>query len=294
MRFSTFQTSRALLPLQQSPAYARTLRSLGRQTQMVQEHGIASALIVGIQTPFGHLRSVIRGPVWETADREEKVDFLLRHSIHILNAEQEDRLAFKQAKFWHAATESSTAVIDLRDEPLVACRPKWRNAYRQATRSGVHVAQSNFDATRDGWIMDMEAAQQKAVGYRGYPRTFTLEFSRLNPDAVVTYVARFCGEPIAAMIFLKHRPSATYHIGWSGAEGRQRNAHHLLMLLAMRDFKADGINHVDLGQIDTVRSPGLARFKIGAGARVLTLGGTWIRRPGWRDALGYVTQAFKS
>ena len=36
-----------------------------------------------------------------------------------------------------------------------------------------------------------------------------------------------------------------------------------------------GVTRVDLGQVDTDTQPGLARFKLGAGADCRSLGGTW-------------------
>jgi hypothetical protein len=37
---------------------------------------------------------------------------------------------------------------------------------------------------------------------------------------------------------------------------------------------------LDLGTVDTENAPGLARFKIGSGAQIRSLGGTWLRIPG--------------
>jgi hypothetical protein len=43
-----------------------------------------------------------------------------------------------------------------------------------------------------------------------------------------------------------------------------------------------GTQVLDLGSVDTVSAPGLARFKLGAGAQVKSLGGTWLHLPGFR------------
>jgi hypothetical protein len=41
-------------------------------------------------------------------------------------------------------------------------------------------------------------------------------------------------------------------------------------------LKERGVRRVDLGTVDTDQSPGLARFKLGAGGVPLTLAGTYL------------------
>ena len=85
--------------------------------------------------------------------------------------------------------------------------------------------------------------------------------------------------PVVAMLFLCHGPVATYHIGWSGPKGRAMGAHNLILASAMEWLADRGHLWLDLGVLDTQANPGLARFKIGAGARVRPMGGTWLRLP---------------
>ena len=59
------------------------------------------------------------------------------------------------------------------------------------------------------------------------------------------------------------------------------NSHHRILMQAAQDFAAMGLTTLDLGQIDTARAPGLARFKWGSGARIIATGGTWLRIPTW-------------
>ena len=48
----------------------------------------------------------------------------------------------------------------------------------------------------------------------------------------------------------------------------------------MRWLACAGVEMLDLGMIDTVNAPGLARFKLGSGAVAQSLGGTWLHAPG--------------
>jgi lipid II:glycine glycyltransferase (peptidoglycan interpeptide bridge formation enzyme) len=53
-------------------------------------------------------------------------------------------------------------------------------------------------------------------------------------------------------------------------------AHHLILWKAMEELKSRGIRVLDLGGVNTVRSEGIARFKMRTGGQVLTLAGTYI------------------
>jgi lipid II:glycine glycyltransferase (peptidoglycan interpeptide bridge formation enzyme) len=78
------------------------------------------------------------------------------------------------------------------------------------------------------------------------------------------------------MMFLIHGQAATYQVGWSNQAGRDLNAHNLLLWQAMLELRQRGIKRLDLGGVNTTRSAGLARFKIGTGGQVLKLPGTYL------------------
>ena len=81
------------------------------------------------------------------------------------------------------------------------------------------------------------------------------------------------------MLFLLHATVATHYLGWTSDRGRQLGAQHRMIITAADTFAGRGLNRLDLGTIDTENAPGLARFKIGTGATVRSLGGTWLRLP---------------
>ena len=92
------------------------------------------------------------------------------------------------------------------------------------------------------------------------------------------FTARKGDDTVAAMLFLVHGRRATYHLGWSSPEGKRTNAHNLTLWQAIRKLKARGLGQIDLGGLNTEDVPGIARFKLGSGARVKTLCGTWFGR----------------
>ena len=83
------------------------------------------------------------------------------------------------------------------------------------------------------------------------------------------------GATVGAMLFLVHGDRATYHIGWSSPKGKQVSAHNLILWRAIAKLRKAGVRELDLGGLNTQDVPGIARFKLGTGARVRTLCGTW-------------------
>jgi lipid II:glycine glycyltransferase (peptidoglycan interpeptide bridge formation enzyme) len=81
---------------------------------------------------------------------------------------------------------------------------------------------------------------------------------------------------VAALPWIKNIMPATYQVGWSGDVGREQNAHNLILWRAIRELRERGVRTLDLGGVNTTRSAGIARFKIGTGGQVLTCAGTFI------------------
>jgi lipid II:glycine glycyltransferase (peptidoglycan interpeptide bridge formation enzyme) len=81
---------------------------------------------------------------------------------------------------------------------------------------------------------------------------------------------------IAAMMFLIHGEAATYQVGWTSDKGRDMHSHNLILWKGIEALKERGIRMLDLGGVNTIRSAGIARFKMSTGGQVLTLAGTYI------------------
>lgn len=167
------------------------------------------------------------------------------------------------------ALESSAAELKSR------MAQNWRNRLNRSLRAGLRVIHGALPADPGHWLLRLDQKQQKAKRYRNYPAVFTAAYAAANMGQARIFEARERGESVAAMLFLCHGSVATYHIGWIGAAGRRAAAHHLLLWRAMLALARRGVTRVDLGQVDTDTQPGLARFKLGAGADCRSLGGTW-------------------
>lgn len=184
-------------------------------------------------------------------------------------------------------TPGFVARIDLtvpRDVRRAGLHQKWRNRLVFGEGQGLQVKRQNLPLRADHWLLVADTLQQSNRGYRNWPVPLTLAFARQNPSSAKLFTAFEGREAVAAMLFLRHGTQATYHIGHSTARGRALGAHNLLLWQATGWLAAQGHKSVELGLIDTGNSPGLARFKLGAGAKTHKLGGTW----GWWPPMGRI------
>jgi lipid II:glycine glycyltransferase (peptidoglycan interpeptide bridge formation enzyme) len=92
----------------------------------------------------------------------------------------------------------------------------------------------------------------------------------------LSYRADLGKTPVAGMIFLIHGSQATYQVGWGNDQGRDEKAHHVLLWRAIAELQTMGIRRLDLGGVNTQRSAGLARFKMGLGGEVRAFAGTYL------------------
>jgi hypothetical protein len=179
-------------------------------------------------------------------------------------------------------TSYATVMLDLKQSPQelrAGLDAKWRNRLVAAEASELKVQRMGSNPGQYRWLLDQEEAQRQQRGFAGLPLPFFDAYilSRKQPDkTVLTMRADLGRERVAAMMFLQHGQAATYQVGWSNEQGRQLNAHNLLLWQAIAALQQRGIQVLDLGGINTARSAGIARFKIGTGGEVRQLAGTYL------------------
>ena len=195
-------------------------------------------------------------------------------------------------------TGYATVMLDLNDEPqkLSERLPgNWYNRLLAAQRSTMKVERIGSKPAQYQWLLDRDQYQQRQRGYRSLPKAFVPAFQRAchafsvsrhstkrsigeraGMDAVFSLRADLGRTPVAAMMFLRHGDTATYHVGWSDPEQRLPGAHNLLLWNAMMQLRTAGVRSIDLGGVNTARSAGVARFKIGTGGEVVVLAGTYL------------------
>ena len=217
-------------------------------------------------------------------DTAQTYEALAAQRIHIINAESAHP-ALPQSGYRQWVRPAHIASLCLSPDPDVlraVMQPKWRRSlerFEAGLPKQITLTHRAFCLDHDRWLLKAEAAQARKRRYKAYPPRLTEAMAELSPKALRLFTLSKAEEPLAAMLFALHGPSATYHIGWSGTEGRRLGAHWLLLWRAMQDLPIRRITTLDLGLVDTEQSAGLARFKLGSGARAHSLGGTWARLP---------------
>ena len=173
-------------------------------------------------------------------------------------------------------TGHSCAIVDLPHYGRQVLRQKWRNRLNAAQARGLRIELADRGKWLD-WVVARYDRVRAAKGFAGPSADFVAQLVRLkSPRQALAAIALDGREPVAGALFLRHGPDASYYVAASDAQGRAANAANLVLWRGLMALKEQGVRKVDLGTIDTDKSPGLARFKLGAGGQPLTLAGTYL------------------
>lgn len=278
-RFDLSDTVSPCVPLPQSPEFARALAALGAPLRRHAAAGVTWQARERRLGPLGRVAVISRGPVGAAADRAAWLRDVARHQpgAVLLEAENFAPDALRAAGFWPLVTPASLALLPLGDAARMraAMHQKWRNRLVRAEGTELRVSRTPL---RDGhWLLAADAAQARARGYRPMPAAVSLAFARENPGAAIVFEARRGAEPLAAVLVLRHGAMATWQIGHATEAGRAVNAMNLVLWQATVALAAAGHAVLDLGLVNGDDAPGIARFKLGTGARLHRLSGSWLR-----------------
>lgn len=283
--------------LQQDWAYGSCMKAMGVACLRVrvEAEGRTVALAQFIGRRLAGLMSVVlcsRGPIWTeslTAADKDEVYRRLRASVPLLRPrfafftpEEEAGEALGLSNWRRVMTGYSTVTLDLsqsREQLRAGLEGKWRNRLVAAEVAGLTVQRLGANPAQWRWLLEQEDAMREQRGVQGLPSGFIERYIQARKSAaqtVLTLRADHQGERVAAMMFLLHGTAATYQVGWSNDSGRQLNAHNLLLWQAIEALQQRGVRLLDLGGVNTQRSAGIARFKLGTGGRVLCLAGTYL------------------
>jgi hypothetical protein len=288
----------AAAPLQQDWAYGACMKTLGV--------GVLRALVEQDDTPVALAQFTVRrfagglanmalcslGPVWlqplSGADKA-RVYRALKQTIPLRNlrvvaftpneAQSQD---LGLSRWRRVMTGHSTVVLDLgcdADALRAQLDGRWRYSLARGEASPLTVHRVGTNAGQYRWLLDAEMKQREQRGLHGLPVQFFDLYvpSRQEPaKTMLTMRADLGRDRVAGMMFLIHGQAATYQVGWTSDVGREHNAHHLILWQAMHALRERGVRLLDLGGVNTTRSAGIARFKIGTGGQVLTCAGTFI------------------
>jgi hypothetical protein len=260
----------AFEPFQQSAVYAAAATSCGARLRWL-DLGCGRALAA----ERGLIRLVLRGPVW---DGEVAMD--------------EQRRAIRRLARWPGLTLVTPELLvrgvglvplispmhhviwDLSGDLRAGMDRRWRSHLSVASRGG-----HEFEQDRPGAVdrlLAAEAPQRLQRRYQTLPAVFT---RAVTVDALRLWEWRHDGAIAAAMCFIVHGATASYHLAWAAPAARERAIHPLMLTRAAEALREEGVRWLDLGSVDTERAPGLARFKLGTGADLKRLGPTLLVLP---------------
>lgn len=291
------------LPLQQHWAYGRALQAIGVPVELwqaQQEDTLQAFALVAKRRFFGviEIASMMRGPVWTRTPADEEDIALMaafraqarpwRWRFLAQQPELEDSpgvlAAIKKAGLTRVMTGYSTAWLDLASDSAslrAGLDGKWRNQLGRAEDAHLTISLGGRKPHQYAWLLEKEAEQRKGRGYHGVPLGLVPLYADAleegtQEQAILSVSALSGRRKIAGALFLLHGNSATYHIGWASEEARAVHAQNRVIYEGMLALKEKGIRFLDLGGIDTASGAGIARFKLGTGARARTLVGTFI------------------
>ncbi len=283
--------------LQQDWAYGSSLAMLGvpvLRARVVREgEQVAQAqFIVRKWGSLGAMALCTRGPVWSqvlTPKEESQVYALLKKTLPLsgirfmaVTPEVAAGVPHGLSPMRRIMSGMSTVMLDLTPS-LDALRAqldrRWRHRLVGGENSEMVIHRVGTNAGQYRWLLDAEMKQRTDKNLDGLP----VQFFDLYVDArkqpaknILTLRADVGRDRVAAMMFLIHGQAATYQVGWTSDQGRDLHAHNLILWKGIEDLKERGVRMLDLGGVNTVRSAGIARFKMSTGGKVLTLAGTYI------------------
>lgn len=279
--------------LQQDWCYGEALKGVGADVRRV---GIVDAgTLIGLaQFTTRKIAGVVslavctRGPVWlePVSENQAKTAYALFKSalglswprVTLATPDESQPLGVKGCR--RVMTGYSTVLLDLTqslDSLRAGLDGKWRNRLNTAEKAGFKVQENSTKTAQYRWLLETEEGQREARGYRATPATLVPAFAELKADRNSLLILRADEgkSKLAAMLFLVHGCAATYHMGWSSEAGRRAGAHNRLLWESLARLKERGVRQLDLGGVNTVSGAGIARFKLGTGGRLVTLGGTY-------------------
>lgn len=293
----------ALLHARSSPAlqqdwhYGDSLAPLGigvhrAQVTLDTEPIALAQFICRRYGPLGTLALCTRGPFWvkpvppeiraETYHELKRTIPLKWPRVVMFSPDLQNTDDGSLARLTRVLTGDSTVLIDL-SQSLQSFREgmtvRWRNRLAASEKAGLKIIRTRSGDSRFHWLLEQEANQRKTKGFSGLPLQFVENYAKAGGPGrrtIFMLSAEADGARIASMLFLLHGSAATYYLGWANDTARKVSAHNLLLLHAFAALKEAGLSTLNLGGINTRNLPGISRFKIGTGGRVVTYAGTFI------------------
>lgn len=257
-----------------------------------REAGMFSMLEAGLFKNFLHGVILDRGPLWfdgyGSANHFKSFVSILsqRYPKHFgrrmrFIPEYEDTQYAHQIMLEHGfksvgAGGYETIWLDLRkDEEHLrkALHKKWRNMLNQSERNSMEILwndASNANTVSFKWLMAQYMRDKAKRQYDGpsYKVINALAHSFSRGKNMLIGTALLDKRPIAGILIFIHGFAATYQIGYTSEEGREKRAHHALLWNAVLELKRRHVLDMDLGGLGAKGAQGMNMFKKGMGGTI--------------------------
>ncbi len=257
--------------------------------------GVVQALqrsIAGI----GHVMRINRGPLWFAAPERNVVEAVLaelRRSarwwqgnvLFIAPELSQDAdslrvmklLGFhmRRAPAWRSAWVDLTTSEDTLRRSLDG---KWRNMVVAGERAGITTTVEQSTSAFE-WVLERYSELRKERDFSGpslaFLRAWWFDQAKTQRSFIIrAWVEDAC---VAGQIIALHGRSATYLLGVASNDGKQhKKAGNLLLWSAIQASRDRDCTWFDVGGIDDVNTPGIARFKRGLNGAEYCLAGEFI------------------
>jgi len=211
--------------------------------------------------------------------RQEGSMFIKIEPMHDMVIELLMRNGMKFRHTAHHVQPQRTVVVDLtltQDQLLDKLHHKHRYNISLAQRKGVTVEESH-DADIFWRLLQQTSEHDdfRTHGMLYYKKLLNYFSDDTKTLRTRLFMAHHGGRPIAGVIMMEHGKTVSYLHGAMDREHRSLMASHLLHWELMQRYRQRGFQWYDLWGVDADKWPGVTRFKLGFGARVIEYPGAF-------------------
>jgi lipid II:glycine glycyltransferase (peptidoglycan interpeptide bridge formation enzyme) len=275
----------------QTEKWAEFQRSLGREVFEYEKNGVSAKIIKhdlplgknylyiphGPEMDFNAMLGGFKGPVRDFVNyisalgRQESSIFIKAEPLTGNVAQMLVDSGFKRAQ--KEIQPGKTVIIDIQKSDinlLAAMHHKTRYNIKVAENHGVTVKESEDVATF--WRLLKKTTTRDE--FSGHPKDYydkLLNFNWDNNSGIKTklFLAKYQDKPAAAAIVLIFGGTGYYLHGASDYDFRSAMAPFMLHWRVIQLLRKAGVENYDLWGIDAKKWPGVTRFKLNWGGRVL-------------------------
>lgn len=165
--------------------------------------------------------------------------------------------------------------LDVSEEDILAqMHQKTRYNIRLAQKKGVTITEGNSPQDfNDFW--SLMTATGERDDFKIHNQKHYHNLATANPNFIKLFLARYNGKCLAAGLWSFYGNKVTYLHGASDHKARQLMAPYLLQWELIKKAKDETYSYYDFFGIDDKKWPGVTRFKLGFGGRVIDYAGTY-------------------